>query len=40
MVISIVEITKIMLLVMVGRTVPLMRRIIVQDAIVRKSGDG
>jgi hypothetical protein len=35
-VVSVIEITKIALLVMVGRTLPLMPRIIRQDAIVRK----
>ena len=36
MVVSVIEITKIALLVMVGRTEPFMARIIRQDAIVRK----
>ena len=36
MVVSVIEITTIALLVMVGRTVPLMARMIRHDAIVRK----
>ena len=36
MVVSVIEITKIVLLVMVGRAKPLMARIIRHDAIVRK----
>ena len=36
MVVSVIEITKIALLVMVGRTEPFMARIIRHDAIVRK----
>ena len=36
MVVSVIEITKIALLVMVGRAMPLMARIIRHDAIVRK----
>ena len=36
MVVSVIEITTIALLVMVGRTVPIMTRIIRHDAIVRK----
>jgi hypothetical protein len=40
MVVSVIEITQIALLVMVGRTEPLMARIIRHDAIVRKGRDG
>ena len=36
MVVSVIEITTIVLLVMVGRAEPLMARMIRQDAIVRK----
>ena len=36
MVVSVIEITKIVLLVMVGRAKPLMARMIRHDAIVRK----
>jgi hypothetical protein len=40
MVVSVIEITKIALLVMVGRAEPFMARIIRHDAIVRKSEVG
>jgi len=40
MVVSVIEITKIALLVMVGRAKPLMARMIRHDAIVRKWRDG
>ena len=40
MVVSVIEITKIALLVMMGRAKPLMARIIRHDAIVRKSEVG
>ena len=39
-VVSVIEITTIVLLVMVGRAKPLMARMIRHDAIVRKGWDG
>lgn len=40
MVVSVIEITAIVLLVLVRRPPSLMARIIEHDAVVRKSGDG